>query len=629
MSDQKNAPTLEVEYRLLGRTGKTAFACYFGNESLHQAAIDLSAARNGTKVKEFIDAVCQARPGEIERARVEQLMHERVTEAFNDLVLANDGDSGFTSKSQATELVELSDDAYLFCTPGADPEVYATLTEDENRKTWAVRSMGFRRWLINLFYRRHEKAPGSQALQDAVNTIMARAVSGGNAHDVHMRLARRSGAIWLDLADETGTAVEVTSAGWRIVPGARVPVPFIRRRGTLALPQPTAGSSICELRQFVNVAREEDWQLVVAWLIAALRPGYPFPVLDVTGEQGSAKTTTTRVLRQLIDPNKLRARILPRNPRDLFIAASNVWVFAIDNVSSLSPWQSDGLCVLATGGGFGTRQLYADDDEKLFDVMRPVILNSISAVVERSDLLDRSVSIVLPRIADTERVPEELFWARFEQCHGALLGALLDAISAALANLDAVALKTLPRMADFGRWVTAAEPALGWEPGSFLRSYLDNRSAAHVVAIETSAIGPALLLVLKMFPAGWGGTATELLDALERKADDRTKRREDWPGTPGGLSKQLRRLAPNLREHNFDIGFGRDGSGRRIVISTGSSGADATERGATASSSVSKITGGRDRGDGCDGPAPHSSHPAEEGFQAPHNTDGDPSAVRP
>ncbi len=111
MSDQKNAPTLEVEYRLLGRTGKTAFACYDWDESLHQAVIDLSAARHSTKVKDFIDAVCQARPGEIERDRVEQLMHERVTEAYNDLVLADDGDSGFTSKTQATELDELTDNA--------------------------------------------------------------------------------------------------------------------------------------------------------------------------------------------------------------------------------------------------------------------------------------------------------------------------------------------------------------------------------------------------------------------------------------------------------------------------------------------------------------------------------------
>jgi hypothetical protein len=42
--------------------------------------------------------------------------------------------------------------------------------------------------------------------------------------------------------------------------------------------------------------------LVVAWNTFSLCPWGPFPVLVVQGEQGSAKTTTVRVLRALGDP---------------------------------------------------------------------------------------------------------------------------------------------------------------------------------------------------------------------------------------------------------------------------------------------------------------------------------------
>ena len=81
MSNSNDAPTLEIEYRLLGRTGKTLFVCDHGDTTTHQATIDLSAARHAEKVDKFIDAVCKACPNEVERDRVKQLMASRVTEA--------------------------------------------------------------------------------------------------------------------------------------------------------------------------------------------------------------------------------------------------------------------------------------------------------------------------------------------------------------------------------------------------------------------------------------------------------------------------------------------------------------------------------------------------------------------
>jgi len=41
----------------------------------------------------------------------------------------------------------------------------------------------------------------------------------------------------------------------------------------------------------------------------------------------------------------------------------------------LPNWLSDALCRLATGGCFGVRQLYIDDEEMLFEAARPILLN--------------------------------------------------------------------------------------------------------------------------------------------------------------------------------------------------------------------------------------------------------------
>ncbi|MDQ3477340.1 MAG: hypothetical protein M3492_13715 [Actinomycetota bacterium] len=48
----------------------------------------------------------------------------------------------------------------------------------------------------------------------------------------------------------------------------------------------------------------------------------------------------------------------------------------------------------------------------------------------RGDLLDRAITVELPRIPDHERRLERDLWAAFEAERPALLGALLDAVVA-------------------------------------------------------------------------------------------------------------------------------------------------------------------------------------------------------
>lgn len=136
---------------------------------------------------------------------------------------------------------------------------------------------------------------------------------------------------------------------------------FRRPKGMRPLLEPVSGGSIDDLRPFVNVAIEQDWMLLVAWLLAALRPQGPYPLAVLHGEQGAAKTTTARVLRALVDPNLAPMRSEPRDPRDFMISASNGWVVAFDNLSKIDAGLSDALCRLSTGGGFATRTLFTNN----------------------------------------------------------------------------------------------------------------------------------------------------------------------------------------------------------------------------------------------------------------------------
>lgn len=285
-------------------------------------------------------------------------------------------------KSQATQLVAAAAAAELFHT--ADDDAYASIELGSHREVWRLKDREFKRWLGKIYHDQHGRVPNSQAMNDALAVLEGKAVFGGQQHDVFVRIARLKNAIYLDLGDQSWRAVKITSSGWKVV--SRPKVRFRRPRGMRELAQPVHGGSIEELRQLVNVGRKDDWVILVAWLVGAFQPDEPFPLLVLQGEQGSAKSTTGRLLRSLIDPNKSPLRSPPRDIRDIMIAAQNSWIVAFDNISYLPPWLSDGLCSLATGGGFSTRELYTDAQETLFVAKRPILLNGIDGVVIRETL---------------------------------------------------------------------------------------------------------------------------------------------------------------------------------------------------------------------------------------------------
>jgi hypothetical protein len=450
-------------------------------------------------------------------------------------------------KTQATTLVELAGDAELFRTP--DGDAYATVNVGGHLETWLIKLRGFQDWLRRRFYEAEGSAPSSQSLQEALDVLQGRAQFDGETREVYTRVAEQGGAIYLDLCDERWRVVRVTPEGWQVLENA--PVKFRRAKGMLPLPEPARGGRAESLRHFVNVS-DEDWPLLLAWLVTTYRPGKPFPVLALHGEQGSAKSTTAKVLRSLIDPNKADLRSEPREERDLMIAAKNGWLITLDNLSHIKPWLSDALCRLATGGGFAVRQNYTDDEELIIEAKRPILLNGIEELATRSDLLERAVILSLPTIPEAKRRTEAQFWREFEAARPSIIGALLDAVSGALRDYERVRIEKLPRMADFAQWATAAESSLGLKPGAFMAAYTRNRANSNDLALESSPVAAAVLSFMKA-EDDWQGTASELLKSLNDLTGDDVQRQQGWPKAANALSGALKRLAPNLRAAGVNV----------------------------------------------------------------------------
>ena len=481
----------------------------------------------------------------------------RVT-ALDEAIAEESGDVGGGGRrpTQADILVDLAQTAELFHAP--DGTAFADIDINGHRETWPIRSKGFKKWLARRFYEATGGAPSSEALQSALNVIEAKANYDAPERIVHIRVGGLDGRLYLDLVDETWRAVEITTTGWRVIDDP--PVRFRRAAGMRALPVPVRGGSVETLRSFLNVRSDADFVLVVAWALAVLRNRGPYPVIVLSGEQGSAKSSFSAILRALLDPNTAPLRALPREDRDLFIAASNGHVLAFDNVSGLPAWISDTLCRLATGGGFAVRQLYTDQDEVLFDATRPVILNGIEDIVTRPDLADRAVFLTLEPIQEERRLPEQDLRTAFETERPRILGALLDAVVEGLKRLPETRLEKLPRMADFALWATACEPAL-WPTGTFWSAYCGNRDEAVEGVIDADPIATGVRAVMATRTV-WTGTASDLLGALAEVVGERVAKSKTWPDGPRALAGQLRRAATFLRKIGIEVGFRREGRAR-------------------------------------------------------------------
>jgi hypothetical protein len=428
----------------------------------------------------------------------------------------------------------------------AQREPYAVFEAAGARQVHGVLSGGFSDYLSHAYYTQHDRAPTETSLKVALATLRGQAQFEGEICEVFTRIAKTETGYWLDLCNDAWQCVQITATGWAVVAGEGAPL-FTRSASMRPLPVPQRGGTLNALWWLVNIP-DADRLLVLAWMLECLRADTPHVVLELVGEQGSAKSSTQRVLRRLIDPNQADLRAAPKSVEDVWIAARNSHLVSLENLSHLQPPYQDALCVLATGGGYSARTLYTNAEETILELRKPIVLNGISVIVTAQDLLDRCLHIDLPTIQSRELAGD--IEERFEAAQPALVGALLDLFVRVLVTLPSVSIapEHRPRMADFAALGEAVFRVHGKPAGAFLTRYNEVRQDGVLRTIDASPVGAALINYLTGVPTGFNGTLSELLDRLERYRPQG----EAWPRSPKGLGDALRRVAPALRLLGFE-----------------------------------------------------------------------------
>lgn len=471
---------------------------------------------------------------------------------MKDMTATADFDDDATPADQLAEIV------IPFRTPtGA---LYAEVMLDGHREIWPISGKMFPEMIQRIQRKETGRIFAKKELAKFIDALEAEAQFGDAVHDVHVRVARVADRIYVDLCDPSWRVIEIDSTGWRIL--GHAPVRFRRTSGMLALPEPVSGGDLNALWDFVRIEDIGERQLVIAHLLGTLASVQPYPVLYLLGGQGTAKSTSTKILRHLVDPHVAAVRSPPKSERDLFVAAQHGHLLTFDNISQINNAMSDALCRMATGGTFATRKNFSDSDEVLLAACNPVLCNGIVPAFTRPDLVDRTITVQLGKIPEGDRQLHEEIFRDFEAVRPALLGALFDALSIGLRRKNVIPRPALPRMADFAFWGIACEPGYAVE-GAFFAAYRESILRTLDESLAEDPVAPRIreLLVHRNV---WEGTATRLEEGLRGLHDLPVQ--QDWPKTAKLMSDHLRRIAPALQNVGVSLTFERRGHDRERVI---------------------------------------------------------------
>ena len=465
-------------------------------------------------------------------------------------------------RSKSAKLMDMIDRSDIEFVRDQFNEAYAIFEVGEHREVHALKSRYFKCWVAKQFNEEYDDIVSDSSINGAITTLSGRAYFQDKQITLNLRVAEYDGSIYYDLCDDTWDVIRISRDGWaRITPDVAL---FKRHPHMRGQQDPIHGGDVKKLLPYFNLkgASEEAEQLLLVTAVSFFLPGIPHPALNIHGAHGSAKSTAFRMLRRVIDPSELELLSLPKDSNELIQKMSHHWCCFFDNITRLGDDTSDVLCRAVTGEGFSKRVLFSDDDDMLYKYRRCLGLNGINIPAQKSDLLDRSILLELERIPKSLRRDEERLYQDFDADKQEIVGGIFDVLVKAMIIVPSVKPVELPRMADYAIWGEAISQAIGYDNGSFLDVYNKNLSRQNAAALEAHIIGAPLLNLLddrrevkSPDTIVWEGTATELLEELETRAQRlRINTREAaWPKAPNALTRSLGDIKANLLEEGYQV----------------------------------------------------------------------------
>jgi hypothetical protein len=384
--------------------------------------------------------------------------------------------------------------------------------------------------------------PDDECLNKAIRQLQSYA-RRADKRDPKFRVAEFEGELWIDLGTPDWTAIVVNGDDWRFE--ERMRAPLVRGPGTGPLPEPVRDGDINELRQFTNIQDDGDFALLCGSIGEMLNPYGKYLTYLLSGPPGSAKTTTTKVMRALTDPDEADTCFMG-SVRDLLHSKSRIK--ALENVDEITREWSKALCAINTGATLNERKYYTQGKQFIAKLQCPIIINGIPTdIIDQPDLQDRTVTFVFDYLGDKVR-SDDMFWQRFNAASGRIFGAVLKGLVGAMKcrrdfgnNNDLAAEDMLggwwPRFLDAVVWAEAFCRAVGFGPGVYVQAHKSNKDIAFRILAEGE---PICIGIRKLYArlGYWDGYPRALCAAIQPYVDETMY--ENW------ITRRLPRYIPIL-----------------------------------------------------------------------------------
>ena len=397
-----------------------------------------------------------------------------------------------------------------------DEMLYVRYTWKKKQRISKLQGSSFRAYIQEFYYNLHQDIPPKGATEAIVDWFKGKCLTGPRL-DPSVRVKKHLEDTWFNMCDKDWRYLKVNKEGWTIEKDCPLEVPLVRESSVSSYPDPTPGGDLELLKKHIHYGDEDQWKLLVGFMLSVMRDEKEYPILVISGQQGSGKTTLSDILMTLLDPHGDTPASLPKKESDIGTTARHRHLLAFDNISGLKWDVSDSLCKLSTGLSVSQRSLYTNGELYQYTVTRPVILNGIPNLVNRDDLARRVISLHLDKIPP-EKNGKGISQVKrdFLKDNPAILGGLLDTLVACHQNVDTVEVPQSKGFTEVARWVEAGAAHLGWEPGEFTRIYNENRLGSSSNLVETNYLARTIMKTLAYLkehgnPPQFEGTYEQLI----------------------------------------------------------------------------------------------------------------------
>lgn len=365
--------------------------------------------------------------------------------------------------------------------------------------------------------------PSKTLVNSLIEELKMHAMNVKDIEKVSFRYVIYKGNLYI-YKGEGDLLIKISKKGVKYVKNPEIKIVHSKHRGTLACQKEITANFELFLELFwkyVPIKNKQNQLLLLAYMIIACLPDSSYPILLITGPSGSAKSSTTRVIKSVIDPSSFELSAPLTSITDIKLAAAHNHLLAFDNNGDIfSSELQNLLCQLSTGAKIFDRKFYTNGEVIIIKLNRPVIFNGLQSPFSQDDVISRVLHIRLRPLtpADYARTGGESNWKnQFEADLPKITCGFHDLLQRVFVIRDQIEMPNeLPRLGDFAKIGIALEHVLKLEKGSFLKAYENNLNYGSSLILEDSDLGQAVISLANSLDEATTFTRSELIQVLKK-----------------------------------------------------------------------------------------------------------------